>query len=108
LNVHLTSALDAEQRANTLKDEFLMTISHELRTPLTAIYGWARMLASGSLDDRRRQTGVETIERNARALMTLVNDLLDVASIVRGNLRLAPRTTHLPPLPADTPATLRP
>src|SRR5262249_23944336 len=95
LNVHLTSALDAEQRANTLKDEFLMTISHELRTPLTAIYGWARMLASGSLDERRRQTGIETIERNARAQMTLVNDLLDVASIVRGTLRLEPRPIDL-------------
>jgi signal transduction histidine kinase len=108
LNTRLTAALDAEQRTNTLKDEFLMTVSHELRTPLTAIYGWARMLAGGGLDERRRQTGIETIERNARAQMTLVNDLLDVASIVRGKLRLELRAIDLATLLDETRETLRP
>jgi signal transduction histidine kinase len=108
VNTRLAAALDAEQHANTLKDEFLMTVSHELRTPLTAIYGWARMLAAGGLDDRRRQMGVETIERNARAQMTLVNDLLDVASIVRGTLRLELRTIDVATLVDETIETLHP
>jgi len=108
INTRLSAALDAEQRANTLKDEFLMTVSHELRTPLTAIYGWARMLAGGGLDERRRQTGLETIERNARVQMTIVNDLLDVASIVRGKLRLELRTIDLATLLDETRETLRP
>jgi signal transduction histidine kinase len=108
MNTRLSLALDAEQQANRLKDEFLMTISHELRTPLTAIYGWARILASGPTDERRRQIGVETIERNARAQMTLINDLLDVASIVRGKLRLELRTIELATLLDETIETLRP
>ena len=108
INARLTAALDAEQRASTLKDDFLMTISHELRTPLTAIYGWARMLAAGTLDERRRQTGVETIERNARAQMTLVDDLLDVASIVRGTLRLEPRPVDVAAILDQARETLRP
>jgi signal transduction histidine kinase len=108
VNARLTAALDAEQRASTLKDEFLMTVSHELRTPLTAIHGWARMLAGSGLDERRRQTGIETIERNARAQMTIVNDLLDVASIVRGKLRLELRAIDLATLLDETRETLRP
>jgi signal transduction histidine kinase len=108
MNTRLSIALDAEQQANRLKDEFLMTISHELRTPLTAIYGWARILASGPADERRRQMGIETIERNARAQMTLINDLLDVASIIRGKLRLELRTIELATLLDETIETLRP
>jgi signal transduction histidine kinase len=108
VNTRLAAALDTEQHANRLKDEFLMTISHELRTPLTAIYGWARILASGPSDQRRRQIGLETIERNARAQMTLINDLLDVASIVRGKLRLELRTIELATLLDETVETLRP
>jgi len=108
MNTRLSAALDAEQQASRLKDEFLMTISHELRTPLTAIYGWARILATGPADERRRQIGIETIERNARAQMTLINDLLDVASIVRGKLRLELRTIELATLLDEAIETLRP
>jgi len=74
--------------ASRLKDEFLMTVSHELRTPLTAIYGWSRMLSGGQL--RQEQTGraLAAIERNAKALEQLVNDILDVSRVVAGKLRL--------------------
>jgi CheY-like chemotaxis protein/anti-sigma regulatory factor (Ser/Thr protein kinase) len=74
--------------ASRLKDEFLMTVSHELRTPLTAILGWSRMLSSGEIRDGQRPRAMEAIERNAKALHQLVNDLLDVSRIVSGKLRL--------------------
>ena len=74
--------------ASRLKDEFLMTVSHELRTPLTAIYGWARMLASGQVRASQHGRAIDAIERNAKALSELVNDLLDVSRIVSGKLRL--------------------
>jgi signal transduction histidine kinase/CheY-like chemotaxis protein len=74
--------------ASRLKDEFLMTVSHELRTPLTAIYGWARMLAMGEVRDAQRARAVSAIERNAKSLEQLVNDLLDVSRIVSGKMRL--------------------
>ena len=95
MNERLAEALEGERRArsdaeaaSTLKDEFLMTLSHELRTPLTAIQGWAQMLADGHLDERRRQTAVETIERNARSQTRLVNDLLEVSQAISGRLTL--------------------
>jgi len=71
-----------------LKDEFLATLSHELRTPLSAILGWARMLASGQLDEARQRQAIGAIVRNAEAQAKLVDDVLDVARGMSGNLRL--------------------
>ncbi len=71
-----------------MKDEFLATLSHELRTPLTAILGWAQILASGRTTEAEMAQGLETIERNARVQTKLVEDLLDMSSIISGKLRL--------------------
>jgi CheY-like chemotaxis protein len=71
-----------------MKDEFLATLSHELRTPLTAILGWSQVLLSGWTSDAEMMQGLETIERNARAQTKLVEDLLDMSSIISGKLRL--------------------
>ena len=76
------------EEASRLKDEFLATVSHELRTPLNAILGWATMLRSGQLNQENTVQAVEIIERNARAQVQLVEDLLDVSRIISGKLRL--------------------
>ena len=78
---------DAE-RAGRIKDEFLATLSHELRTPLSAILGWSYMLKRKEVDAKTLQTGLETIERNARAQTQLIEDLLDMSRITSGKLRL--------------------
>ena len=76
------------QDANRLKDEFLATLSHELRTPLNAILGYANMIKSGAVAFENQQRAIETIERNARSLAKLVEDVLDVSRIVSGKMRL--------------------
>lgn len=76
------------ESANQAKDEFLAILSHELRTPLTAITGWVGMLRSGRLDNVRATLALETIERNAILQMQLVEDLLDISRIIRGDLWL--------------------
>lgn len=73
---------------NRLKDEFLATLSHELRTPLSAILGWSRMLAGKHLGDEGAARAIEAIERNAQAQSQIVDDILDVARGMAGNLRL--------------------
>ncbi len=83
------SARMAAQRATRVKDEFLATLSHELRTPLSAILGWTQILLKGhatSAADQRR--AVEVIDRNARAQVQLIDDLLDLSRIMSGKLRL--------------------
>jgi PAS domain S-box-containing protein len=77
------------EAANRSKDDFLAIVSHELRTPMTAIIGWAGMLQTGALDEARATLALETIERNANLQMQLIEDLLDISRIVRGELSLS-------------------
>src|SRR6185436_589678 len=75
------------EEASQLKDEFLATLSHEIRTPLNAVIGWTRILRTQP-SVRSRSHALEVIERNATAQMRLVEDLLDMARIISGKLRL--------------------
>jgi len=75
------------EEASRLKDEFLATLSHEIRTPLNAVIGWTRILRTQP-SVRSRTHALEVIERNATAQMRLVEDLLDMARIISGKLRL--------------------
>jgi signal transduction histidine kinase/ActR/RegA family two-component response regulator len=85
------------QAANRLKDEFLATVSHELRTPLNAVLGWSRLLGDGKLDPDDTARALQTIQRNAVAQAQIVDDLLDVSSIVTGRLRLSMGPVELAP-----------
>jgi signal transduction histidine kinase len=84
------------QKANRLKDEFLATLSHELRTPLTALLGWAQMLRKRNIDGPSFDYALDIIERNARAQCQIIEDILDVSSIIRGNLELNIKPVALP------------
>jgi PAS domain S-box-containing protein len=83
------AAQSAAEAANRSKDEFLAIVSHELRTPMTAIIGWAGMLQTGALDEAKITLALEIIERNANLQMQLIEDLLDISRIVRGELSLS-------------------
>src|SRR3954463_9835102 len=75
------------EEASRLKDEFLATLSHEIRTPLNAVIGWTRILQTNP-SVRARAHALQVIERNAMSQMRLVEDLLDMARIISGKLRL--------------------
>jgi signal transduction histidine kinase/ActR/RegA family two-component response regulator len=83
------AARAAAEEANTLKDQFLAIVSHELRTPLSAILGWSEMLTKRGIDDALRTRAVQGIGQSARRQAQLIEDLLDVARITSGKLRLA-------------------
>ena len=80
------------QEASRLKDDFLAIVSHELCTPLTAILGWANRLASGRLGEMVIPRAAASIERNARALGVIIDNLLDVSRMAANQLdvRLSP------------------
>ncbi len=91
------SARMAAQRATRIKDEFLATLSHELRTPLSAILGWTQILLRGNVaaaTDQRR--AIEVIDRNARAQVQLIDDLLDLSRIMAGKIRLDLQQVSMP------------
>ncbi|MBL0932673.1 MAG: HAMP domain-containing histidine kinase [Alphaproteobacteria bacterium] len=90
----LRRALIDAQAANVAKREFLANISHELRTPLNAIIGFSDLMAAqpfGALNDRYRGYA-DDIQGAGRHLLSIVNQLLDLAAIEAGRLRLQPET----------------
>ncbi|HEX2639849.1 MAG TPA: ATP-binding protein, partial [Pyrinomonadaceae bacterium] len=74
--------------ASGLRDEFMATVSHELRNPLNSILGWSRLIAAGTLDSEQASKAIRTIIKNAETQNRLIEDLLDVARVVSGKLRL--------------------
>jgi len=104
----LRAANDRLERALRIEQEFLMTVSHELRTPLTAIRGWARMLASGTIPQEQQASAIQSIERNARAQTRLVEDLLDMARVDSGTLRLDIKKVSLPNVVREAIETMTP
>lgn len=76
------------ETASRVKDEFLATLSHEIRTPLNAVLGWTRILRSRDFDKATVERAVEVIDRNASAQLTLISDMLDMARIATGKVRL--------------------
>jgi len=79
--------LEAEA-ANRIKDEFLAVLSHELRSPLNPILGWTKLLKTRKFDEAATFRALDTIERNAKLQIQLIDDLLDVSRILRGKLCL--------------------
>lgn len=79
----------AAEAASRVKDEFLATLSHEIRTPLNAVLGWTRILRSRpDLDEKTIRRAVDVIDRNATAQLTLISDMLDMARISSGKMKL--------------------
>lgn len=92
------AARQAAERANRIKDEFLAILSHELRSPLNPILGWSKLLQTRKLDEAKTARALQTIERNAKLQTQLIDDLLDVARILRGKLKLEQSLVSLPPV----------
>lgn len=98
---HEVTRLNAElDQASKLKDQFLANMSHELRTPLNSVIGFSDLLLTmtspeSPLTDTQRDY-LETIARNGRHLLDLINELLDLSKIAAGRmeLRLEPLELH--------------
>jgi signal transduction histidine kinase len=95
--------------ASQSKDRFWANISHELRTPLNSIFGLTRLLTEpdGGLDPEQLYQ-VELIRNSTTTLLTLVNDLLDVAKAESGQLVIEPAEVSLPTLLATLRGLARP
>jgi signal transduction histidine kinase len=94
--------------ANRLKDDFLATLSHELRNPLHAVVGWLQILRQRPDDQALRMRAMETVERNARALQRMIEDLLDASRASRGKLELNIAPTAIGTLVTSVLETVRP
>lgn len=90
----LITARDEAQSANKAKSSFLATMSHEIRTPLNAVINLSELLLETALDDRQKKLSQGVCE-GGKALLQLVNDVLDFSRIEAGKLELVPTTFNL-------------
>ncbi len=100
----LITARDTAQAANKSKTDFLANISHEMRTPLNAILGFAETIASetfGPIQNEQYRTYINYITRSGQHLLSLVNDILDLAGLEAGK-QMVETTVPLHPLLQDT------
>ena len=88
-------AKEAAEAASAAKSQFLANMSHEIRTPMIGVLGMAELLRSEVTSDRQRHLA-DTLYRSGESLLTILNDLLDVAKIEAGKLALESETFSLP------------
>lgn len=96
------------QAANRTKDEFLAALSHELRTPLNSIIGFSQLLRRGRFNPAAIARATEAIERNGRLQAQLIDDLLDVSCMLRGQIQLQRQNVDLKAIVENVLAVVRP
>ena len=94
LEDELVVARDAAEAATAVKSEFLANMSHEIRTPLTAILGFTSLLAEKGQMDEASGVWVKRIASSGQALLSIVNDVLDLSKLEAGHFEIVPRPVN--------------
>lgn len=96
----LLLAKQSAEAANQMKSEFLANMSHELRTPLNAIIGYSELLSEDAQDLGHTQqiSDLDKIHTAGNHLLSLINDVLDLAKIEAGRVELMPEKIAIPTL----------
>ncbi|MEK1838353.1 MAG: ATP-binding protein [Pseudomonas sp.] len=90
----LNQAKNAAEDADRSKTRFLATMSHEIRTPMYGVIGATELLARSALN-REQSSLLQTINTSGRALLSLIDNILDLAKIEAGKLELTPRVFEI-------------
>jgi len=109
-NAELANAIEEARSANQAKSAFLSSMSHELRTPLNAILGFAQILTSDSLPStlEQKKEFANHILKSGRHLLTLINEILDLAKVESGTVTLSMEPVALADTLRETRAMVEP
>ncbi len=88
IELELFSALQNAETANIYKNQFLANMSHEIRTPINGLVGFASLLGNEDLDHETKSQYVSIVESCSNQLLNLINDIIDVAKIEAGELKI--------------------
>lgn len=102
----LKYALEQERAAKIYKDQFLANMSHEIRTPLNGVVGFASLLRDEDLDATTRNEYIDTIESCSKQLLNLIDDIIDVAKIEAGEIKIKKQFFNLAELMHEIANTL--
>ena len=104
----LDVARRAAEAASAAKGNFLANMSHEIRTPIAAIIGYADLLLDPARPEAARLNDLQSIRRNGRHLLGVVNDVLDASKIEAGGMTVERIEADLPRLAAEAASITRP
>ena len=109
INEQLQHANAKLASTNRMKNEFLANTSHELRTPLNAVIGFASLIEQGATDlEEERRSFARSIRESAEHLLSVINDILDLAKVEAGRLEMELETGDATPCIFTTVDALRP
>jgi PAS domain S-box-containing protein len=100
-------ARHAAESANRIKSRFLVTMSHEIRTPMNSIIGFSEMLEAQTMDAQQREY-LHIIRHSGRALLSLIDDILDLSRVEAGKLKLDDTPVDIAAILRDVPRLFTP
>ncbi|HEY9167652.1 MAG TPA: PAS domain S-box protein [Candidatus Kryptonia bacterium] len=109
-NAQLVQANQQLEEASRLKSQFLANMSHELRTPLNSIIGFTNLILTDDLQPPtgEQKEGLEIVLRNAKNLLALINDILDLSKIEAGRITITPEEFNIDAIVNDALTTVEP
>jgi PAS domain S-box-containing protein len=93
--IELQKAKEKAEESDRLKSSFLANMSHEIRTPMNGIIGFSQLLEDDELPKEKRKAFIEVINTSTNQLLTVINDVIDLAKIESGQLTINSVTVNL-------------
>jgi signal transduction histidine kinase/CheY-like chemotaxis protein len=109
-NAQLIQGNQKLEEASRLKSQFLANMSHELRTPLNSIIGFTNLILTDDLQPPTgdQKEGLDIVLRNAKNLLALINDILDLSKIEAGRMTISLEEFTIDTIVSDSIATVEP
>ena len=95
IEINLQMAKEKAVESDNLKSAFLANMSHEIRTPMNAIIGFSELITRKTVSPEKKDTYAQYITNSSKSLLSLIDDIIDIAKIEAGQLKINKSTTYV-------------